>query len=348
MGSMTSGNGATLEGDGENLLVVVLCYRVPELTMDCLRSIAPQIRDVPRARVVVCENGTGAETVKRLREFILSNNWSDWATLQAISPNVGFTGGNNAVLRPAMKWAHPPKYFLLLNADTIVQPGALRCLYEAMERSPEIGIMGANLVGMDGRGQVCRFRDHTPLSEFLRGAGSSLVNRMVGREAFQLEPSSDAAYYEWISFAAGMIRSDVVRDVGLLDEGYFLYFDDADYCRMARKAGWRIGYCDEARIIHLEGQSNEVPTKSSFGQRRPKYYYVSRARYFAKHGGALAFWAANMAWTAGAAIAMVERIKSRRSVAICESEWKDIWTNAWAPVRKSNATLVPAESHVVL
>jgi hypothetical protein len=75
---------------------------------------------------------------------------------------------------------------------------------------------------------------------------------------------------------------------------------------------------------------------------------VSRARYFAKHGGALSFWAANIAWSAGAFIAAIERLKSHRPSCGCEREWKDNWTNAWAPVRKSNASLVPDESRIVL
>jgi N-acetylglucosaminyl-diphospho-decaprenol L-rhamnosyltransferase len=338
-------------GSGEaglNLLVVIVCYRVVELTIDCLRSLASQIHDIPGARVAVCENGTGPEAVEQLRSRIVANGWSDWVRLRAISPNVGFTGGNNAVLRDAMGAARPPKYFLLLNADTIGQPGALKELYESMERSPDVGIMGAHLVGLDGKPQVSCFRNHSALSEFLRGAASGRANRVFLRDNFQLAPPAGADEFDWVSFACAMIRSEAMRKIGLLDEGYFLYYDDADYCRMARKAGWKIGGCKTGRVVHLEGQSNDLPEKTRCQERKPRYYYVSRSRYFAKHLGAAGLWAANIGWTLGAALAAVRGFAGGRSSNTCEGEWTDIWTNAWAPVRKSNASLVPKESHVVV
>jgi N-acetylglucosaminyl-diphospho-decaprenol L-rhamnosyltransferase len=332
---------------GPNLLIVIVCYRVAELTIACLRSIADQIHDVPGTRVFVCENGTGAESAEQLRQAIIAHGWSDWVSLRAISPNVGFTGGNNAILREAMSWAAPPKYFFLLNADTILQPDALKSLFSAIEHTPNVGVMGTTILGEDGQPQESCFRDHSPLSEFLRGAGTGLLNRFLWRKHFQLMPADGQLHYDWISFAAAVIRSSVIRDVGYLDEGYFLYYDDADFCRVARKSGWLIGFCPEARIIHLEGQSNEVPQSTRLLKRRPRYYYVSRARYFAKHYGAVGLWAANLAWSVGSIIAYAKWLVSKRTPA-CEHEWNDIWTNAFAPIRNSNASLIPEESHAIL
>jgi N-acetylglucosaminyl-diphospho-decaprenol L-rhamnosyltransferase len=345
---MDNRHGSQPGEDRESLLIAILCYRVVDLTINCLKSIAPQIHDVPRVRVMICENGTGPEAVDRLRESILENGWEDWVKLQAVYPNVGFTGGNNVILRDGMSWQLAPKYFLLLNADTIVEPGALRALYDAIERAPDIGIMGPTMIGGDGDIQVSCFRDHSPISEFLRGASTGIINRLLLRSNFQLAPPVGAAHFDWVSFACAVIRSEVIEQVGFLDEGYFLYFDDADYCRMARKAGWKIGYCREARVMHLEGQSNEVPEQTKKLERRPRYYYVSRARYFAKHCGMLGLWAANIAWSAGSAIAAARRLASRRGPRSCDGEWRDNWTNAWAPIRNSNAALTPKDSRLVV
>lgn len=334
--------------DGLNVLVVILCYRVVELTVNCLKSIAPQIQDVPGMRVAICENGTGREAVEQLHSAIIANGWTDWVKLLAVSPNVGFTGGNNAVLRNAVSIAVPPRYVLLLNADTIVQPGALKALFDTFQASKDVGIMGPVMIGTDGNVQISCFRDHSPISEFLRGAGSGRINRLFSRGNFQLSPPAGASRFDWVSFACAMIRSEVLIEVGLLDEGYFLYYDDADYCRMARKAGWKIGYCREAQVMHLEGQSNELPEKARCLERKPRYYYVSRARYFAKHLGTAGLWAANIGWSAGSFLAAAGRLVAGRGANACRDEWKDIWTNAWSPVRKSNASLVPEESHVVV
>ncbi len=348
VGSTGNRTESRLVDDGLNVLVVILCYRVAELTVNCLKSIAPQIQDVPGMRVAICENGTGPEAVEQLHDAIIANGWTDWVKLLAVSPNVGFTGGNNSVLRSAISIASPPRYVLLLNADTIVQPGALKNLFDTFEKSPGVGIMGPVVIGTDGKVQFSCFRDHSPVSEFLRGAGSGRINRLLSRDYFPLAPPNGAAQYDWVSFACAMIRSDVLREIGLLDEGYFLYYDDADYCRMARKAGWKIGYCQAAQVVHLEGQSNELPEKARCLERKPRYYYVSRARYFAKHLGTAGLWAANIGWLAGSLLAATGRLISSRGATACQGEWKDIWTNAWSPVRRSNASLVPQESHLII
>ncbi len=345
---MTALDNQNVEVLAPSLLIVIVCYRVVDLTIQCLDSIAGQIHDMPGMQVVVCDNGTGPEAVEQLRHHILQQGWDTWATLQAISPNVGFTGGNNAVLREAMQWPMPPKYFLLLNADTVVLPGALKHLYESMEASPKVGIMGASLVNPTGKMDVSCFRDLSPLSEFLRGAGTGIVNRLLFRDDFPLMPAKGSAYYDWVSFAAAVIRTEVIREIGFLDEGYFLYFDDADYCRVARKAGWKIACCEDAKVIHYEGQSNEVPESTRMLKRRPRYFYVSRSRYFAKHLGTLGLWIANMAWSIGAVLGCVKQLLLGRRPNSCESEWRDIWANAWAPVRKSNASLIPKESRFVV
>jgi len=339
---------AMLEHQPLDLLIVIVCYRVVKLTIECLQSLASQIGDVPNSRVMICENGTGPEATDEMKHAIVANGWQNWVSLKAIAPNVGFTGGNNAVLREAMSWESPPKYFLLLNADTIVQPGALRRAFDAIEASPTTGIMGAEMVGVDGVRQISCFRDHSPVSEFLRGASTNLINRLMQRDEFQLSAPRGRDNFDWVSFACALIRSDVVRQVGFLDEGFFLYYDDADYCRSARRAGWLIGCCNEAKVLHLEGQSNELPEKSRARERKPRYYYVSRSRYFAKHIGTIGLWAANVAWSAGWLVGEVKRLVKRSAPPACKGEWRDIWTNAWGPVRNSNASLAPRESHRVL
>ena len=102
------------------LLVVIVSYRVTDLTIDCLRSLSGEVGRCPGIRVAVCENGTGGDAEERLHRAIVENGWDSWVDLTAIYPNRGFTGGNNAVIRPALQSADPPEYILLLNADTIV------------------------------------------------------------------------------------------------------------------------------------------------------------------------------------------------------------------------------------
>src|SRR5262245_36107429 len=132
------------------LLVVILNYRVTDLTIDCLRSIAPEVHRVPGMKVAVCENGTGGDAEERLREAIRTNGWSPWVELTAIHPNRGFTGGNNVIIRKALASSDPPDYFLLLNADTLVHPGAFDALVRFMDSHPRAGVAGSRLEWPDG------------------------------------------------------------------------------------------------------------------------------------------------------------------------------------------------------
>jgi GT2 family glycosyltransferase len=325
----------TLEPQELEVLVVFTCYQAADLTVDCLRSMADQIRDVPKMKVAICENGTGPEAVHTLRDAIQREGWSDWVMLKAIEPNRGFTGGNNAILREAMAWPQPPRYFVLLNTDTLVRPGALRRLYDAMEADPGIGILGPRMISAEGEPQLSCFLDPSPVTEFLRAANTGLINRLLRRNPAPLAAPTERIDHDWVTFACAMIRREVLHGIGLLDEGFFLYFDDPDYCRSARRAGWRIAHCADAEVMHLEGASNPVPSDTRARRRRPRYYYVSRARYFGKHRGRAVLWLGNMAWLAGRLISWTRERFGRKAPHVCEREGSDLWVNALSPVRLS-------------
>src|SRR6516165_10079082 len=120
------------------LLIVIVSYRITDLTIDCLRSLSAEIGRVQGTRVAVCENGTGGDAADRLRCAIEENGWGSWVDLAVIYPNRGFTGGNNAVIRPALESDDPPEYILLLNADTIVLEHAFDSLVAFMDAHPKV------------------------------------------------------------------------------------------------------------------------------------------------------------------------------------------------------------------
>ena len=99
------------------LLVVIVNFRVAHLAIDCLHSLAEEIGRVPDTHVAVCENGTGDDSARRIQSAIDENGWANWCSLTTLDINLGFTGGNNAVLREALESANKPQYFLLLPAQ---------------------------------------------------------------------------------------------------------------------------------------------------------------------------------------------------------------------------------------
>ena len=235
------------------LLVVIANYRVAHLTIDCLRSIAAEIGSVPGTQVAVCENGTGDNSAERIQQAITDNGWSSWCTLTAVNPNLGFTGGTNIILRPALQSADPPQYFLLLNADTVVQPNAFRALVEFMDQHPRVGIAGSRLEYPDGTPQRSAFRFLTPLSEFEAGISLGPVSRLLERWIVAPPVPEQNCEADWVGGACMIIRREVFRDIGVLDEGYYTHFEDVDFCFNARKAGWPIWYVPTSRVISSGG-----------------------------------------------------------------------------------------------
>ena len=327
------------------LLIVIVSYRAVELTIDCLRSLSREIHSVPGTRVAVCENGTGGNAARRLADAIKAAGWGDWVSLTTTHPNRGFAAGNNAILRDAMEWDNPPEYFLLLNADTIVRPRALSVLLDAAERNPNAGIISSRQEWPDGTPQVCCFRHISVLGELVRAAQIGSITRLLKGCEVPLPPPDHPIEPDWTCFACALIRRAVVEQVGLLDEGFYLYFDDPDYCRRAGKAGWRVLHWPEARVVHLVGQSNPVESLAAQQRRRPRYYYASRARYFAKSYGPAGPLLANIMWAAGRIASLVPELLRNRPRHTCDKEWRDIWTNVCRPMANWELTETVVEAH---
>ena len=293
------------------LLVVVLCYRVPDLTIDCLRSLSGEIERVPDSRVGVCENGTGGEAADRLRRAIDENGWDSWVDLTVVDVNRGFCGGNNLVIRAALESDDPPEYVLLLNADTIVQEHALDALVDFMDAHPRAGIAGSQLLSPEGEIQASPFRFVGIGSELDRGLRLGILTPVLsGRLEVDHSKPNPA---DWLAGASMILRTSMLEQIGLLDEGLYTYFDDIDICLRARRAGWEVWYVPESKIIHLEGASTGIKGSTpEQPKRRPTYWFQARRRFFLKNHGKLYTALADAAFLGGYAIWRLRRLLQRK------------------------------------
>jgi N-acetylglucosaminyl-diphospho-decaprenol L-rhamnosyltransferase len=264
------------------LLVVIVNYRVPRLLIDCLHSVAPEIENVHDVLVAVCENGSGDDSPEIIREAIELNGWQNWCSFVASKTNLGFTGGNNLLIQPALQSVDPPDYVLLLNPDTIVRPNAFNALIDFMDKNPIVGIAGSRLEDPDGTPQRSAFRFKSPLGEFESQIRVGPVTRLLSRWVVAPPVVDYACETDWVAGASMIVRRDVFDRAGLLDEGYFTYFDDIDFCLTARKCGWPTWYVPASRVVHLVGQSTGV---NATPRRLPPYLLEARRRYFLKHHG---------------------------------------------------------------
>ncbi|HEY9693948.1 MAG TPA: glycosyltransferase family 2 protein [Oculatellaceae cyanobacterium] len=289
------------------LLVVIVNYRTPSLTIDCLRSLVDEVKSLSGIDVVVADNASGDESVEQIAEAIATENWDSWASLMPLQCNGGFAFGNNAVIRPALNSPNPPPYFLLLNPDTIVYPGALQALMDFMDKNPEVGMAGSRLEDLDGTPQESAFRFPTVFSELDSGLRLGVVSKLLSKWMIAPPISAQPCKTDWVAGASMIVRREVFEAVGLLDEEYFMYYEEMDFCLQANKHGWSCWYVPESRVVHLVGQSSGVTDNKRPPKRRPQYWFDSRQRYFLKNYGWLYTALADAFWTFGFALWTLRR-----------------------------------------
>jgi GT2 family glycosyltransferase len=279
-----------------NLLVVIVNYRTADLTIDCLRSLDGEVAATEGVRVVVTDNDSGDDSVSRLDATVRENGWGRWATIQPLGHNGGFAFGNNAAIRPALASDDPLRYVLMLNPDTVVRPGALGALVEFMDSRPDVGIAGSRLEEPDGTPQLSSFGFHTVLSELDRGLKLGVVSRLLARWVRPARVPDAECPTDWVAGASMIIRRDVFEAIGLLDDGYFMYFEEMDFCARALRAGWPCWYVPRSRVVHLVGQSSGVTNERAARRRLPGYWFEARRRYFLANHGSVKTVLANLAW----------------------------------------------------
>ena len=303
------------------LLVIILNHNTPALTLECLQSLAPEIAVRPDAGVVVLENGSTHDSAARLQSAIAADGWSSWVELMVSPKNLGFTAGNNLVIRHALECPKPPEFFLLLNSDTVVLPGALEALLGLLEQEPKAGIAGSRLEYPSGVIQGSPFRFHSIISELDRGLAIGLFSRMVASFTRYDPKPCCAAPVDWVAGASMLIRRETILDVGLLDEKYFAYFEDMDLCLAAARKGWQTWYVPASRIVHIEGASSGIRAEAH--ESTPLYYFHGRRWYFRKNHGLFYAAMADAALISGCAIGMLYAIIRRREPRFAFAKLKD-------------------------
>ena len=308
--------------------IIILNYKTPGLVIDCLHSLKDQIE--PGIEVVVVDNASNDGSAGRIEEHITSSEWQSWARVLCSPVNGGFAAGNNLGIR-----AIDADAYILLNSDTIVLPNTIRELLHAMELWPKAGLIGPGCVAQDGSKELSTFRFIRPITDFIQSASTGPISRLLGRYNVHFWTTDSAAEPDWIGFACVLIRREVIEQVGLLDEGFFMYFEDVDYCRRARNAGWTILHWPKGTIVHLLGGSSQFSSDGASRDRAPRYFYESRSRYFAKHYGRMGLLAANVAWLLGRCISLPRELLGNKQPHHRRNEARDIWINVLNPLRIS-------------
>lgn len=310
--------------------VIIINFRTPQLVIDCLASLANQL-DATQDKVVIVDNESADNSLSQIQTVISDNNWSSWVDTIESGKNGGFSFGNNVGIKAVE--AH---YYWLTNSDTLFRPNAIADMLAGLDAYPEAGLVGPRLEWPDEEPQISCFRYESPISELIKSAKTGPVSALFKARDVAIPVVDEPMQPEWISFASVVVRREVFDAIGLMDEGFFMYFEDGEFGRRAREAGWNIVYWPQSRVVHLRGGSSNVKKATESRKRRPAYYYAARSRYFALFYGVAGLWLTNVAWGIGRLISLLRETVGNKEPHTCENEWQDIWTNWRTPLKSWN------------
>jgi N-acetylglucosaminyl-diphospho-decaprenol L-rhamnosyltransferase len=249
-------------------------------------------------RIVVVDGNSGDHSVEYIRTAIDRNSWTTRVDFLALDLNGGFAYANNRGIEHARKNYGTFRFLLLLNPDTVARPQSITCLVEFLELHPDAGIAGSRLEDPDGTGQACAFRFPSIASEFESEARTGPVTRVLDRWRVVPKMPDYPSRIDWVSGASMMVRAAVFDDIGGMDENFFLYYEEVDFCHRAASAGWSCWHVPQSRVVHLVGQATGVTRRVS-PSRRPRYWFESRRHYYLKHRGRIYRGLANVSWLGG-------------------------------------------------
>jgi GT2 family glycosyltransferase len=264
-----------------HLAVVVVSWNVRGLLTACLRSLMADLESAGQAASIwIVDNASADGTPDMVAEAFPSIN------LIASQENLGFVRANNLALREIASQPSPTAdRFWLLNPDTEVQPGATAALIAALESAPEVGVVGPKLLYPDGSLQHSAFRFPGLIQlvfEFFPLSARLYDTRLNGRYPRRLYEGTEPFPIDHPLGASMLVRAEAIADVGMMDEDFFMYCEEIDWCWRMHKAGWRILCAPAAHVIHHAGQSSGQVQVSSF-----KTLWTSRAKLYARHHGPL-------------------------------------------------------------
>jgi N-acetylglucosaminyl-diphospho-decaprenol L-rhamnosyltransferase len=249
--------------------IIVLSWNTCGLLADCLEAIYASQSLPDFFEVWVVDNGSSDGSAELVTQRFPQ------AQLIANADNRGFAGANNQALSQI---ASP--YALLLNSDAMLPPAALSELVACLEQRPDAAAVGPLYVRGDGSFQAS-FADFPSLgTELLVVAG--LANRLV-RPTFPShgpQDSKTARVVDWIPGACLLVRMQAVKQIGLLDEGFFFYSEEVDWCYRLAQAGWQVWYWPAVVVTHYVGQSARLASETSL-----RHLYRGKVRFFTKHYG---------------------------------------------------------------
>lgn len=255
--------------------IIIVNWNTCKITCDCLRSVFKQTADVG-FEVIVVDNASSDDSIEMIKKKFPQ------IVLIANSENKGFAAANNQGMAIAKG-----KYVLLLNSDTIVLNHAIEKTVTFIEKHPEAGVVGCRIVNQDMSLQPTCFMYPSVLNMFLSSTYLYKVfpkSKFFGRERMSWWNREDVKEVDVVTGCFMLVRTEIIAQVGIMDERFFVYGEETDWCYRMNKAGWKNLFMPNANIIHLGGASSKQIRPEMMAQLR-----CSILTFMRKHRGRVSY-----------------------------------------------------------
>lgn len=254
-----------------DLSVIIVSWNVVDLLVACLDSLKGSAGDY-QLEVIVVDSASRDDTVTRIQRDY------PWVKLLPQTENLGFVRCNNIGLAAAQG-----RHVILLNPDTEVIGDALAKMIAYLDANPTVGILGPHTLNTDGSTQSSRRRfPDLKLAFFESTWLQGYAPQKWLDDYYITQPADDATLdVDWVQGSALMARREVYEQIGGLDPLYIMFYEELDWCKRAKDAGWRVVYLGTAQITHHGGKSTDQVTAN-----KHIYFNESKLRYFHKYYGA--------------------------------------------------------------
>ncbi len=301
-----------------SVAVVIVNYRTPEMTLACVAALALERHAIPDLRAVVVDGGSGDGSAEVLRSGLAAY---DWVKLLACDFNGGFGWANNQGIMHLLQGATPPDFIHFLNPDAVIMPGAVVALRDELIGHPECAAAGSQLLNGDGSKSGSAFRFPSVAREFFRGGQMNRIGLALGL-SHGIIVADTTENVDWVTGASMMVRSEALRQSGLFDTGFFLYFEEVELMHRLTKDGWQMRFVPDSRVLHVGGAATGM-ADAELHQRTsiPDYMFTSRRRFFTRAYGAATARNATLAWLAGnSLLRLVKRLGLLRARPSADAE----------------------------
>lgn len=292
------------------VLTIILNYKTAEMSLRSAEAALGAMEGI-EGEIILVDNDSQDGSFEKMCTHVTSRGWDKNNRVRVLQSghNGGYGSGNNVGIRAKLSSGQTPDYIYVLNSDAFPEKEAIRILRDHLDTHPKTGFVGSYIHGEDDDPHLTSFRFPSIASEFESAIRFGPVTRILAHHVVPIPIPDHSRPVDWLAGASLMMRQNLLDEIGLFDETFFLYFEETDLCRRAAQAGYQTHYLRDSRVMHI----GSVSTGMKSWSRVPTYWFDSRLHYFTKNHGALYAAGATLAHLSGGLLHWLRCLITRKN-----------------------------------